>query len=80
MTGMPLAALAVGEEAEVMYEIIETVEPYMPADKPGIPYGRRHPDNILEAVWRGIDFFDCVMPSRNARHGTLYMGREKSRL
>ncbi|MGB4465482.1 MAG: tRNA guanosine(34) transglycosylase Tgt [Eubacteriales bacterium] len=72
LDGYAIGGLAVGEEAEVMYEIIETVEPYMPADKPRYLMGVGTPVNILEAVWRGIDFFDCVMPSRNARHGTLF--------
>jgi len=72
LDGYAIGGLAVGEEAEVMYEIIETVEPYMPADKPRYLMGVGTPVNILEAVWRGVDFFDCVMPSRNARHGTLF--------
>ena len=55
-----------------MYRIIETVEPYMPADRPRYLMGVGTPVNILEAVERGVDFFDCVMPSRNARHGNLF--------
>jgi queuine tRNA-ribosyltransferase len=55
-----------------MYHIIETVEPYMPKDKPRYLMGVGTPQNILEAVHRGVDFFDCVMPSRNARHGNLF--------
>ncbi|MBP5609877.1 MAG: tRNA-guanine transglycosylase, partial [Clostridia bacterium] len=64
--------LAVGEETETMYHIIETVEPYMPKDKPRYLVGVGTPQNILEGVYRGVDFFDCVMPSRNARHGNLF--------
>ncbi len=70
--GYAIGGLAVGEEADVMYHIIETVEPYMPKDKPRYLMGVGTPQNILEAVHRGIDFFDCVMPSRNARHGNLF--------
>ncbi len=70
--GYAIGGLAVGEEAEVMYHIIDTVEPYMPTDKPRYLMGVGTPQNILEAVYRGIDFFDCVMPSRNARHGNLF--------
>ena len=70
--GYAIGGLAVGEPTEVMYEIIETVEPYMPKDKPRYLMGVGTPANILEAVDRGVDFFDCVMPSRNARHGTLF--------
>ena len=55
-----------------MYRIIDVVEPYMPEDKPRYLMGVGTPVNILEAVWRGVDFFDCVMPSRNARHGHIF--------
>ncbi len=72
LDGYAIGGLAVGEEAEVMYHIIETVEPYMPTDKPRYLMGVGTPQNILEAVYRGVDFFDCVMPSRNARHGNLF--------
>ena len=72
LDGYAIGGLAVGEEAEVMYHIIETVEPYMPKDKPRYLMGVGTPQNILEAVNRGVDFFDCVMPSRNARHGNLF--------
>lgn len=72
LDGYAIGGLAVGEEAEVMYHIIETVEPYMPKDKPRYLMGVGTPQNILEAVYRGVDFFDCVMPSRNARHGNLF--------
>ncbi len=70
--GYAIGGLAVGESADVMYHIIETVEPYMPEDKPRYLMGVGTPQNILEAVYRGVDFFDCVMPSRNARHGNLF--------
>lgn len=72
LDGYAIGGLAVGESAEVMYDIIDTVEPYMPKDKPRYLMGVGTPVNILEAVHRGIDFFDCVMPSRNARHGNLF--------
>ena len=70
--GFAIGGLAVGEPTETMYEIIDAVEPYMPADKPRYLMGVGTPSNIIEAVARGVDFFDCVMPARNARHGKLY--------
>ena len=72
LDGYAIGGLAVGEPAEVMYNIIEAVEPFAPADKPRYLMGVGTPENIIEAVYRGVDFFDCVMPSRNARHGTLF--------
>ena len=72
LDGYAIGGLAVGEPAEVMYEIIEAVEPFAPSDKPRYLMGVGTPENIIEAVARGVDFFDCVMPSRNARHGTLF--------
>lgn len=72
LNGYAIGGLAVGEETEVMYEIIDCVEPFMPKDKPRYLMGVGTPVNILEAVHRGVDFFDCVMPSRNARHGNLF--------
>ncbi len=72
LDGYAIGGLAVGEEAEEMYRIIEAVEPHMPKDKPRYLMGVGTPQNILEAVFRGVDFFDCVMPSRNARHGDLF--------
>jgi len=72
LDGYAIGGLAVGETAEEMYEIIETVEPFMPKDKPRYLMGVGTPVNILEAVERGVDFFDCVMPSRNARHATIF--------
>ena len=70
--GYAIGGLAVGEPTETMYEIIEAVEPYMPADKPRYLMGVGTPSNIIEGVARGVDFFDCVMPARNARHGKLF--------
>ena len=78
--GYAIGGLAVGESAEVMYHIIETVEPYMPVDKPRYLMGVGTPQNIVEAVYRGVDFFDCVMPSRNARHGNLFTWKGKINL
>ena len=72
LDGYAIGGLAVGEPTEVMYNIIETVEPFMPTDKPRYLMGVGTPSNIIEAVHRGVDFFDCVMPSRNARHGTVF--------
>ena len=75
--GYAIGGLAVGESAEEMYHIIEVVEPHMPKDKPRYLMGVGTPQNIVEAVYRGVDFFDCVMPSRNARHGNLFTWRGK---
>ena len=72
LDGYAIGGLAVGEPAEVMYHIIEQVEPYAPSDKIRYLMGVGTPANILEAVERGVDLFDCVMPSRNARHGHLF--------
>ena len=72
LDGIAIGGLAVGEPAPVMYEMIDTVMPYAPKDKPRYLMGVGTPVNILEAVHRGVDFFDCVMPSRNARHGHLF--------
>ena len=71
-SGFAIGGLAVGEPTEVMYNIIEKVEPFMPKDKPRYLMGVGTPANILEAVDRGVDFFDCVYPSRNGRHGHVY--------
>ena len=70
--GYGIGGLAVGEETEVMYRILDVVLPHAPADKPRYLMGVGTPSNIIEGVWRGIDFFDCVMPARNARHGKLF--------
>lgn len=72
LDGYAIGGLAVGEPTEDMYRIISAVEPYAPADKPRYLMGVGTPVNILEGVWRGVDLFDCVMPSRNARHGHLF--------
>ena len=72
LDGYAIGGLAVGEATEDMYRIIDVVEPHMPENKPRYLMGVGTPCNILEAVHRGIDFFDCVMPSRNARHGNLF--------
>ncbi len=72
LDGYAIGGLAVGETAEEMYEIIDAVEPFMPEDKPRYLMGVGTPVNIVEAVARGVDFFDCVMPSRNARHGSIF--------
>lgn len=77
LDGYAIGGLAVGEETEEMYRIIDAVEPFMPKDKPRYLMGVGTPCNILEAVHRGIDFFDCVMPSRNARHGNLFTWKGK---
>ena len=70
--GYAIGGLAVGEPTQVMYEIIDAVEPYMPQHKPRYLMGVGTPGNIIESVARGVDFFDCVMPARNARHGKLF--------
>ncbi len=72
LDGYAIGGLAVGEPKEDMYRIISAVEPYMPTDKIRYLMGVGTPGNILEAVKRGVDLFDCVMPSRNARHGHLF--------
>ena len=72
LDGYAIGGLAVGEPAETMYHVISQVEPYMPADKIRYLMGVGTPGNILEGVRRGVDLFDCVMPSRNARHGHLF--------
>jgi len=72
LDGFAIGGLAVGETEQEMYRIIEAVEPYMPKDKPRYLMGVGTPVNILEAVYRGVDLFDCVMPTRNARHGHIF--------
>lgn len=72
LDGYAIGGLAVGEPKEDMYRIISVVEPYMPKDKPRYLMGVGTPENIIEGVRRGVDLFDCVMPSRNARHGHLF--------
>ena len=70
--GFAIGGLAVGEPTDVMYEILDAVLPYAPKEKPRYLMGVGTPSNLIEGVARGIDFFDCVMPARNARHGKLY--------
>ncbi len=72
LDGYAIGGLAVGESTEDMYRIIDAVEPHMPEDKPRYLMGVGTPSNIIEAVARGVDMFDCVMPSRNARHATVF--------
>lgn len=80
LDGYALGGLAVGESHEEMYHIIEETVPYLPKDKPVYLMGVGTPANILEAVDRGVDFFDCVYPSRNGRHGHLYTNHGKINL
>lgn len=80
LAGYAIGGLAVGEETEEMYRIIDAVEPHMPKNKPRYLMGVGTPCNILEAVHLGVDFFDCVMPSRNARHGNLFTWHGKMNL
>ena len=75
LAGYAIGGLAVGETAQEMYDTIEAVEEHMPKDKPRYLMGVGTPGNILEAVGRGVDFFDCVMPARNGRHGHLFTWR-----
>lgn len=70
--GYAIGGLAVGEPTQVMYDMIDAVEPYMPKEKPRYLMGVGTPSNIIEGVARGVDFFDCVMPARNARHGKIF--------
>lgn len=78
--GYALGGLAVGESHEQMYHVIEETVPYLPVDKPTYLMGVGTPANILEAVERGVDFFDCVYPTRNGRHGHLYTNHGKINL
>ena len=80
LDGYALGGLAVGESHEDMYRIIESTVPYLPTDKPTYLMGVGTPQNILEAVERGVDFFDCVYPSRNGRHGHVYTNQGKLNL
>ena len=72
LPGYAIGGLAVGETAQEMYDTIEAVEEHMPKDRPRYLMGVGTPGNIIEGVWRGVDFFDCVMPARNGRHGHLF--------
>ena len=80
LDGYAIGGLAVGETHEEMYHVIEETSPYLPQDKPTYLMGVGTPANILEAVDRGVDFFDCVYPSRNGRHGHVYTGKGKINL
>lgn len=72
LSGYALGGLAVGETTQEMYDTIEAVEPFMPENRPRYLMGVGTPSNIIESVYRGIDFFDCVMPARNGRHGHIF--------
>ena len=80
LPGYAIGGLAVGETAEEMYDIIEAVEEYMPKNKTRYLMGVGTPTNIIESVARGVDFFDCVMPARNARHARLFTWEGASNL
>lgn len=80
LDGYAVGGLAVGETHEEMYHILDEVVPYLPLEKPTYLMGVGTPANILEGVERGVDFFDCVYPSRNGRHGHLYTNRGKINL
>ncbi len=80
LDGYAIGGLAVGETHEEMYHVIEQVVPFLPKNKPTYLMGVGTPANILEAVERGVDFFDCVYPSRNGRHGHLYTNQGKINL
>ena len=80
LDGYAVGGLAVGETHEEMYHVLEETVPYLPKDKPTYLMGVGTPANILEGVERGIDFFDCVYPSRNGRHGHVYTNHGKLNL
>ena len=80
LDGYAVGGLAVGETHEEMYQVLDVVVPYLPSDKPTYLMGVGTPINILEAVERGVDFFDCVYPSRNGRHGHVYTADGKLNL
>ncbi|MBR4754831.1 MAG: tRNA guanosine(34) transglycosylase Tgt [Lachnospiraceae bacterium] len=80
LPGYAIGGLAVGETHEEMYDVLDNVVPYLPEDKPTYLMGVGTPANILEAVDRGVDFFDCVYPSRNGRHGHVYTNHGKLNL
>lgn len=80
LDGYAVGGLAVGESHEEMYHVLEETVPYLPIDKPTYLMGVGTPANILESVERGVDFFDCVYPTRNGRHGHLYTNRGKINL
>ena len=80
LDGYAIGGLAVGESHAEMYQVLEDVVPYLPEDKPTYLMGVGTPENILEAVERGVDFFDCVLPARNGRHAHVYTNKGKLNL
>ncbi len=80
LDGYAIGGLAVGESHAEMYQVLEDVVPYLPQDKPTYLMGVGTPENILEAVERGVDFFDCVLPARNGRHAHVYTNKGKLNL
>lgn len=80
LSGYAIGGLAVGEGHEEMYRVLEKVVPFLPQSKPTYLMGVGTPENLLEAVARGVDFFDCVLPARNGRHGHVYTSRGKINL
>jgi len=80
LDGYALGGLAVGESHSEMYRILEETVPYLPLEKPTYLMGVGTPENILESVERGVDFFDCVYPARNGRHGNAYTNHGKMNL
>ena len=80
LDGYALGGLAVGESAEEMYRILEETVPFLPQNKPTYLMGVGTPQNLLESVARGVDFFDCVMPARNGRHGHVFTSKGKINL
>lgn len=80
LDGYALGGLAVGEPAEEMYRILEETVPFLPREKPTYLMGVGTPENLLEAIERGVDFFDCVLPARNGRHGHVFTSRGKLNL
>ena len=80
LDGYAIGGLAVGETHEEMYHILDVTVPHLPQDKPTYLMGVGTPENILEGIARGVDFFDCVYPSRNGRHGHVYTNHGKLNL
>ena len=80
LPGYAIGGLAVGETHNEMYHVLDSVVPYMPENKPVYLMGVGTPDNLLEAIERGVDFFDCVLPARNGRHGQVYTSHGKLNL
>ena len=80
LDGYAIGGLAVGESHEEMYHVLEETVPYLPKDKPTYLMGVGTPENILESVERGVDFFDCVLPARNGRHANVYTNKGKLNL